>query len=187
MRLAAVLHALLLPVLFLAGRCIADDNVDRLVERLRSSGFEDREEATRALIAAGERGVAAAKVAALDGELEVRVRGMRALLSLALSPNEAGSQGAEEVLVELAQSNDARVARLAEDSLRNIKEVRREQEEMHLAALRKLGGVALRRESGEVYRIEFEGEYITDEGLEFQRSFRAYSSSTRRSSRPGTS
>lgn len=61
MRLTAVLHALLLPVLFLAGRCIADDNVDRHVERLGSSRFEDREEATRALIGAGERGVAAAR------------------------------------------------------------------------------------------------------------------------------
>lgn len=164
MRLTTILSAVLLPVSVLSWQCAADDDVNRNVERLRSSQFEEREEATRALIAAGERSVAAARSAAVDDELEVRVRAIRVLVSIAVTQKEGAA--AEAALVELAKSQNIAVAILADDALRGVKEVRGEQRQQQIAALRKLGGAALLNESGEVYRIDFEGQYITDEGLE---------------------
>lgn len=172
MRLTALLLAIMLPVGLLAGRCVADDDVERNVERLRSSGFEEREEGTQALIAAGERSVAAAGVAALDGDLEVRLRAMRVLVSIAVAPEERGALAAEAALVELAKSQNVTVAKLAGDSIRTVKDFRRKQQQKHIAALRKLGGVPLLNEGGEVYRIDFEGQYITDEGMEERQTLR---------------
>lgn len=167
---ALILYSVLLPAIFQARFCAAEDDVARNLERLRSSRFEEREAATLSLIEAGERGVEAAKRAAGDEELEVRVRGMRVLQGIAIAPEETGARAAEEALLEFTKSSDIAVSKLATASLRSVKKYRREEQQKLIARLRTLGGVALLNESGEVQRIDFEGEYITDEGLEAQRT-----------------
>ncbi|MBC7855724.1 MAG: hypothetical protein IAF94_20020 [Pirellulaceae bacterium] len=172
MRFTSFLYAGLLLATRLLSCYAADDEVERNVERLRSSEFEEREEGTRALIAAGERSVAAARRAAVDGDLEVRVRAIRVLVSIAVAPEEGAAREAEAALDELAKDKNVPVAKLARDSQLAVKEFRREERQKQIAALRKLGGTALLNESGEVYRIDFEGQYITDEGLKVRRTVR---------------
>jgi hypothetical protein len=173
MRFSSVFPAILLPAILLAGLRAAEKDIARTIDRLRSSRFEEREEATLSLIAAGEKAVMAAKLAALDADLEVRVRGLRVLEGIAVSPEEDGARLAEDALRELEESGNIRVAGLAKDSLGSIKEFRAAGQQRHIAALRKLGGVALLNESGEVQRIEFEGQYITDAGLLVQADYRS--------------
>jgi hypothetical protein len=150
----------------------ADKDVEQHIMRLRSRNFAEREDATLVLIEVGERAIEAVKASALDDELEVRVRAMRVLVALAVSPERATARNAEAALLELSQSARDLAAKLATESLKSVEAYRHQQRQEHLAALRKLGGAALVNERGDVYRIDFEGQYITDEGLEAQRTLR---------------
>jgi Leucine-rich repeat (LRR) protein len=104
-----------------AGIDAADDShLQESVRALASDQFSRREEATKALIAAGEAAVPLAAGVATSSDREASYRGLLVLTRLAKTAAPNARRSARRALGELAKSSDPQVARVAGEATRAV-------------------------------------------------------------------
>lgn len=136
----------------------ADDaEIRRNVAALASDEFVHREQATKALAAAGEAAIPFVVAAAKTGDREASYRALVVLDRLATS-NEAGTRkAARQALVELSAANDSQVARAAREKLRTF-------EATAVARLRS-SGADVGFQDGRLWSVSFANHPIGDATL----------------------
>ncbi|ADB16006.1 PDZ/DHR/GLGF domain protein [Pirellula staleyi DSM 6068] len=120
----------------------------QLAKQLDSNSFEDRENATLALIKLGIPAIAAVEQQFVEGSLEATTRGLYVLTQLALSSDEATHEAARMALEKVADSDRGAISRRAATAVHNLNEQRREQT---LSQLGKLGARITRRGEEDVH------------------------------------
>jgi hypothetical protein len=110
--------------------------IGRWIDELASESFVTREDATQALIGAGEAVIEPLTAALADADAETAVRGVFVLRELALSGDEALETKARDALVLIAHGRSRSAASKATATVARIDEVRQERA---LAALDRLG------------------------------------------------
>ena len=134
-----------------------DAEIRRSVTALASDAFDERENATKALAAAGEAAVPFVVAAARSGDRETTYRALVILDRLASTDASGSRKAARRALAELAKADDAQVARAAREKLQTFVATA-------VARLRSSGGDVDYRD-GRVWSISFANHSIGDATL----------------------
>lgn len=100
----------------------SDADLARWGTELANGEFQVRQNATRQLAEAGSAALPTLAKAVQVGDSEVRRRAVRAVMEQCLGPRHSERQPARELLDELASSDDAEVARVAQNAVTSLRE-----------------------------------------------------------------